>query len=321
MVPLITNVWARELVHDLERRGICLRGLLTAARSSRKQVEHDNGWMPHRTHCALFEAAARATNDPLYGAKLGRQIYPRVAGVIAYVGLAADTLGQSAHNFAHYITLINKSEKVEVLPGTDRWIIRGHAQNPAAVQANTFADSLTVNVFSRMAGRGINPVTVGLPHAQPSRRDALLLEEFFGCSIHFNGPWDLTFNADDMACRVVTSDPFLIKVVKEYGDQLLREGRDTQPGIVQEIAATVIKQLPSQPVTTEAIAEAMGFSERTLRRRAGDAGTSVKEVVNRTRARLADQYEQSGQFKVKELAYLTGFKSTGAFSAARRRWK
>lgn len=320
MVPLITNVWSRELVHDLERRGIDLRKLLAGARSSRKQVEHDNGWMPHQTHCKLFETAAQVTNDPLYGAKQGRQIDPRVAGVIAYVGISAHTLGEAVHNFAHYITLINKSEKVEVLPGTNRWIIRGHAQNPNAVQANTFMDSLTVSVFSQMAGRDIQPIAVCLPHKHPSMRDVLLLQEFFGCPIHFDASWDLIFSTDDMARRVVTSDPHLLRVVKDYGDHLLAEARGTEPGIAQEIAAAVIAQLPSQPVTTRAIAQAMGYSERTLRRRANDAGTSVKEIVDRTRARLTTQYERSGQFKQKEIAYLTGFRSQTAFSVARRRW-
>lgn len=319
-MPLVTNAFGREVLRDIERRGISAEGVLQLARLTRATVDAEEGWIPHQAHCALFEAAATALGDPLYGAKLGRHIDPRVAGLIVYSGLAAETLGKASRNFSRYLALIDRAEKMDIQVREATWVLSTpKPQDPLALQANMFMTSLQNATFCELVDCEVRPLAMSFPDPH-QRHNISEIEEFFGCPVTFGGPLHQVFSSKDMARRVVTADPHLAKIVKAYGEQLLKQRAEVISGDVALIASTVIKHLPNRPVTSVAIAETLGVSERTLRRRAAKAGTTVGKIVADTRARLAAQYIDSGKFKLKEVAYLCGYRSVGAFSAARRNW-
>ena len=314
------NVWARELVRDLERRKIDTAGLLAASRLARARIDAEDVWIPHHKHCELFEAAAVATGDPLYGARLGREIDVRLAGLIAYSGLSAEQLGDAIRNFARYLRLIDKAEPMSVCIADQTWSVVTQPLFIHAPQATMFGDSLLSSTCRRLTGCDIVPKLISFPHARPPT-GAADVEAFFACPIHFSGPRCIDFAAEDMALPVTTADRHLAKLVRRCGDEMLRQSSQAASSIVSEIAAAVMKQLPGGLITTAALAQTLGLSERTLRRRAANAGTTVGEVVARTRAELAEQYIRSDQFLIKEIAYLCGYMSVSGFSAARRRWK
>lgn len=318
----ISTIWVREVVRDLEQRDIKTSDVLATARLTPAVVDDDNGWIPFNKHVEVFEAAAQATGDFLFGAKLGRTIDVRTAGFIMYSGLAADTLEQALHNFARYQSLTNRADVMYVRRCADgQCSIRTVAANNAAVQANMFNDGLTLNVFNQLAGTETTPALIRMPYIRPKKKEADAIEQFFKCRVEFTGAWDVVYDAADMQRPVVTRDPHLVKLVHQYGARVLTELQTHVASLEDEIRSAVIKRLPSQSVTTDAIAEAIGIAPHTLRRRVAEHGTSVKAIVDATRARLTQQYQASGKFKRKEIAYLTGYRSYESFAVARKRWQ
>ena len=63
------------------------------------------------------------------------------------------------------------------------------------------------------------------------------------------------------------------------------------------------------------------MSERTLRRRLREEGTSFSKVVTRVRRQLALKHLDSPDLTVSEIAYLLGFSDPTAFHRAFRSWE
>ncbi len=58
------------------------------------------------------------------------------------------------------------------------------------------------------------------------------------------------------------------------------------------------------------------LSPRTLQRRLSEAGTSVREVIDHARFRLADEYLRQSTASITETAFLLGYGDSTAFTRA-----
>lgn len=65
----------------------------------------------------------------------------------------------------------------------------------------------------------------------------------------------------------------------------------------------------------------MSVSQRTLQRRLAEEGTSVRALVETTRADLATEYLRGGRLRVAEIAYLLGYSEPSTFTTAFKRWR
>ena len=62
------------------------------------------------------------------------------------------------------------------------------------------------------------------------------------------------------------------------------------------------------------------MSTRTLHRRLADGGTSFRELLEQTRASLAEGYLHQTDMPITEISYLLGFSDVASFSRAFKRW-
>ncbi|WP_156492540.1 AraC family transcriptional regulator, partial [Oleiphilus sp. HI0080] len=68
------------------------------------------------------------------------------------------------------------------------------------------------------------------------------------------------------------------------------------------------------------LAEKLGMSEPTLRRKLSAEGSSVQDIKNEVRLKLAKQQLKSTSLSVKEVAEQLGFSESRAFSRAFKQW-
>ena len=115
------------------------------------------------------------------------------------------------------------------------------------------------------------------------------------------------------------ADAALKGVLDRAATQLLERlpRRDTWTARVREILAA---ELARGAPTLEQIAYRLGVTERTLRRRLHDEGTSHKEVLAELRLSLAQRHLSERVLSVAEIAFLLGFAEPSAFHKAFRRW-
>ncbi|MBZ5736689.1 helix-turn-helix domain-containing protein [Nocardioides mangrovi] len=95
--------------------------------------------------------------------------------------------------------------------------------------------------------------------------------------------------------------------------------RRDRSGLPAEVRVVVTQHLGRGAPMPE-VAAALGLSERTLRRRLGDAGTSYRQLVDEVREALAGELLGSGRLLVADVAVRLGYAEATSFIAAHRRW-
>jgi AraC-like DNA-binding protein len=104
---------------------------------------------------------------------------------------------------------------------------------------------------------------------------------------------------------------------KQIIDYLAKLNKDD---IVGQTKSIIFDQLPFGQVAIDQIAERLFLSERTLRRRLKEAGTSFKEILAETRRELGERYIQDSSLSLTEIAYMLGFSDSSSLSRAYKSW-
>ena len=96
--------------------------------------------------------------------------------------------------------------------------------------------------------------------------------------------------------------------------------RRRRSGLTEEVRV-LITQVVAQGAPMARVASALGVTERTLRRRLREEGTSYRELVDEVRAGLAEALLTSSRtIPIEEVGVRLGFSGATSFIAAHRRW-
>ncbi|MCP3674209.1 MAG: helix-turn-helix transcriptional regulator, partial [Gammaproteobacteria bacterium] len=82
----------------------------------------------------------------------------------------------------------------------------------------------------------------------------------------------------------------------------------------------IIRQTSNTLPTISQVSSSIGMSERTLRRRLANEGTSFQEAKNTARRKWAKYYLSKSNLSLTEIAFELGFSELSAFSRAFRHW-
>jgi AraC-like DNA-binding protein len=79
-------------------------------------------------------------------------------------------------------------------------------------------------------------------------------------------------------------------------------------------------QLTKGPVRIDGVALAVGMSAKTLERRLADKGRTFSGLIDEIRSGLAKRYLSETDFRLEQIAYLTGYSEPAALVRAFKRW-
>ena len=82
----------------------------------------------------------------------------------------------------------------------------------------------------------------------------------------------------------------------------------------------VKESLPSGIPSLIQVADHVGMSPRTLKRRLSDKGASFRELVQELQKDVALEYLKNSNKSLSEITFLTGFSDPSAFNRAFKRW-
>lgn len=101
-------------------------------------------------------------------------------------------------------------------------------------------------------------------------------------------------------------------------DGLLKK-LELSAGVAGEVRELILAN-PSGPVDFERIAKCLNMSERSLRRRLQEEGTSFRQLADELKARIAIEYVRDTDRSVEDIAFTLGFNDATSFRHAFRRW-
>src|SRR5262249_35743240 len=143
-------------------------------------------WIPFVGHAELFEIAARELNDDTYGMSVARQADVRDWDILAYLGIASETLEAALQNMARYSRVFSEAFQVDLELDGGSGTLTFTAQHPSLAeyrQAAEFRHGFIIMACRHFTGRRIAPLAVHFIHR---RRTSLpKFAKFFGCPVKF----------------------------------------------------------------------------------------------------------------------------------------
>lgn len=161
------------------------------------------------------------------------------------------------------------------------------------------------------------PHAVVVRHPRPPYADEY--ERYFGCEVVFDAPDDrLVFGTRWLEHPLPAADAYTLAQVVGLLDSARTLGRERQD-LVEGLEVSVARSLPHVPPLTQQ-AQARAMSERTLRRRLSECGTTYEALVDSVRLVRAEELLTTGDLPLGRVAAQLGFSDARTLRRAVTRW-
>lgn len=267
----------------------------------------------------LLDCAATYLNDPQLGLHLGQTITPRHLGVLGYVVMASQNLGEAMARLHRYQRLIYDVTPLEVRASRTAVELVWDAEHgrPGPLVDETAITAL-LHVCRQLTGVQLAPSSVSFINQTPARaRD---YEDYFKCPVRFEqAETVIRLEAATLTQPLLTADPAMLTMLEEQADALLAR-LPTQSPLVDEVRRRIGRLLPEHNPKIATVAANMQLSVRTLQRLLSDAGTSYLKEVAAVRREVAERYLRETNLSLVDIALLLGYSEHSAFTRSFIRW-
>jgi AraC-like DNA-binding protein len=132
------------------------------------------------------------------------------------------------------------------------------------------------------------------------------------------GPYGLLLSPSSMHEMLAAAGPEALKMLASACERELRK-LEASKGVAGQVRE-LLHQLRDPGAGMKMVARALKITERTLRRRLAQEGTSFSEIANEVKYSVARQYLEGSRASVDEIAELAGFSDAANFRRAFIRW-
>lgn len=320
MDPQISIAYVTELADYLAPLGHDRETLLRGTGVPPALLEDPDATVSRfEVHRVLTRAASLSPPD--FALRLGHRMRPGHHGFLGHAMMCARTLRES-------LKILERFARTRGIPATYRLLETDAGGElvfdlamPVGSQRRSYLEwALMIALapsLQHSRPREAGPQRVHLDFPAPEHRSSY--EALIPCPIEFEaGRNAVVFSRPALATELVNSNAEVLGFCQRRCELLLA---DLAGG--QELADQVRNRLlggpPPFPDAAE-IAHALHLSERALRRRLREEGTSFRELLREVREQLARRYLADGGLTVDEVSRLLGYSEPAAFSRAFKRW-
>ena len=267
----------------------------------------------------LLEACVEATGKPHFGLLIGQQFEMPMLGVLGYMMKNEVSVRAALRRFVFNLRLHDRSAVVAMENLGERNVGLSYAVCTPGVPAVWLADDTSLVIGCRMmkllCGNNWRPVEMRLAHSRPT--DPRPYRDLFGAPVRFDVPLTmLVFERRWLDAPVVGADPVLLSVLDTMAA--------AAPGLPARFSDQVRRVLRSGVLSgrddAASVADLFSMSERSLRRRLADEGSTFHALVAESRLVVARQLLESTRMSVREIAASLHYGDITAFTRAFRGW-
>ena len=312
---------ARETLRYLDRNGIAAEPLLAKAELSRVQLSKDSDGVSVVSQSRFLELAAIATNDPLLGLHLAAETDLRGFGVLFYLGASSATVAEALELLTRYAATGDEADRFELSRHEDDTVLTNRpvlAFDEPRGQVSEFDALAVIRALGRVTNHDFAPSRITFAHTRNS--DLREIHRILRCPVDFACAADSwVFPQSFMELSIVSKDGYLLQILETHADDLLSR-RHAGAGLRGLVENQLVGALPSGKAQAAAIAQKLGMSERSFRRRLAEEGATFSEILDRVRNRLALRYLEDQRVSLQQIAWLLGYSELAAFNHAFKRW-
>ena len=154
----------------------------------------------------------------------------------------------------------------------------------------------------------------------PPPADPAPFTELFGVAPQFDGARnEAVLDAAALDLPLPQADELTAAMTERQCRELV-ERRRARVGVAGVVRDELVRTPGAMPSLDE-VAVRLAVSERTLRRRLADEGTTFRALGDEVRAALAEELLSTGSLSVEQVARRLGYAETASFTHAFTRWK
>lgn len=285
--------------------------LLRQAKLRRACLDDPDLRIPVGACVALLEAAAKASGCPTFGLRMAESRQLSDFGVMSLLISQQPTLRAALATTIRYRHLVNDSVALLLEEADGAVVIRQEVLGGApSRQATELAIGVVFRMCALLLGPRWQPIGVCFTHAAPP--DLRVHRRLFGCPLEFNADCNgIVCRAADLEAPNPTADPAMARYAQQFIDTLPRA---QPPSVSREVRAAIYLMLPMGRATSEAVAEGLGMSLRTMQRQLDEAGDSFTGILNDVRRELARRYVENPRYSLLRVSQLLGYGSASSFT-------
>jgi AraC-like DNA-binding protein len=322
-MPTIDAIWARRTAERLSAKNLPAEELLRQAGIKSQLLNQKSARIPFCRHSAFLDLAAKATGNGCFGLELAaKEADPRDNGLLVYTALSSKTFGQAVKVIGRYLHVLNEAVDVSVEMSPAEVTLDFHffdSRMASPRQAVEFGSANLVRSLRFLTGTRMRPVEVKFIHSR--NHEIAKFEKFFGCPVQFGTRHNsVSFARRQLSLPIATSDERLHRILIGYCDEILAGRADKSPDLRHQVERIVTRLLSRGEAETQAVADELGMSVRTLARRLSEQGLTFAQILNELRHDLAKRYLRDASLGLSQIAFLLGYSELSAFSHAFKRW-
>lgn len=270
--------------------------------------------------CALLEYCATAADDEAFGIKFGLKYKAGSTGPFGYGLMSAPTLEQFLRFQAEHMSYSAQTSysKLEFQGDT---VFYSWTFAPVIVNRTQFVDlglTLIMRHMRALFGPPIAAIHVILERIAP--KDPRIFREAFGRNVEFAARINrLSIPRRLMTLPNIKGDPQLFRMMDLQCRQL-RPSLQEEDDFRDEIERFILSRMSDDEISLSSAALYFGISERTLQRRLAESDTTLNEIRDQLRQRLAGQLMAETALSATEISYRLGYSGPSAFTRSFHRW-
>ena len=279
---------------------------------SGQRIPIENWWS------LLNELHTIAPRDDL-GLKIGECVQPHHAGVLGYLGMYSESLGQALMRFHRFQPLLHNLVPTHFRVEGESVVLGWSTERRSTRLSDDVVGAGLMQFVKLLTGRDdLKPNIVKTPNTAPTNKS--LYERFYGCPVEFQSAVnEFHFPARYMTLPVNTKDSYLSGLLERQAEAMM-QALPKQDAFLSELQQHILAVMQDEAPEMSQVAQRMGMAERTLYRALHTRGVRYKEIVNAVRFELAKDYLTESSLTLPEISLLLGFADQSVFSRAFKQW-
>jgi AraC-like DNA-binding protein len=311
----INGITARLPLEFLRHRGIDSTLVIN-------QLESfiENGQMTHAQWWSALERIQDLLPDPRTMFSIGQFMEVRHLGVLGYLLLTSNTVGETLMRLQRFIPLIHQSDTISVsFEGTDACITWSRDYGDSQLLSDEVYFSC-IQRFMQLVCENDGQHFSKLELCYPAPPHTHLYHEVFRCPISFQCERTRIFVPQHILVQPLKhADPTMSAALEKQAQALLVSIPQSS-SFLNELKGMIVSSLQDGTSSADQFAGKLGISRRTLHRRLSEHQLDFSTLLRTTRMELAKQYLQDKQLALSEVALLLGYADQSAFTRAFSEW-
>ncbi len=307
----------------MEKHGVDADSLLHRHGVNQESLSNSITRVPLSTYCSLIEDAARESCEDKFGLLYGSQFRTENLGLLGYLILSSNTLGEALHNLVESFPI--HQQKTLLKLDTTKHNVKLNYQvdthvSPLRQQDAEMSIGCFLNIFRIALGENWAPTSISFEHK--CARISGIHDNLFGCTTHFGENFNtIEFNAEILGTPMPDRNPTLLRVMQE-SLALLPTGQDSsfEDDFVRTVRIELEQNISNAESNLEFVSDLLNLPAWTVKRRLADHGVTFSSLLDDVRKQQAGYYLKQAHVPISEIAFMLGYSEVSALSRAFSRW-